>query len=97
MLDPTISFVLFSIAIPVVMFVLKLLADRYEWELSGDGRLVLAAALSLGAVGLQLWLVGSLPVFEGTPLEVLKTAVAFFTVQMSLYEVVFKRVWALFA
>lgn len=97
MLDPTVAFLIFSALIPVVMFVIKLVSDKYGWKPTEAGRQIIAGVLALIAVALQVWVIGELPVFAGDSLAILKTGVAFFSAQMTLYEVLYKRIWALFA
>lgn len=96
MLDPTVAFLIFSALIPVVMFVLKVVAEKQGFVLTPGYKQALAAGLSLLAVGLQVWFMGELPVFQGDSLAILKTAVAFFSAQMTLYELIYKRVFAAF-
>ena len=96
MLDPTVSFLIFSALIPVVMFILKIIADKYGWKPDELARQIMAGVLALIAVALQVWVIGALPEFAGDSLAILKTAVAFFSAQMTLYELIYKRIWALF-
>jgi uncharacterized membrane protein YGL010W len=95
-LDPNVAFLIFSVLIPFVMLGLKIVFEKFGVVMSELAKQALAAAVSLLAVGLQVYFVGGLPAFEGTQYEVLKTLVTFFAAQMALYEVVFKRVWAAF-
>lgn len=96
MLDPTVAFLIFSVLIPLVLLGVKVLAEAKGIYLSAAAKQVAAAVISLVAVGLQVWVAGELPVFQGDSLAILKTAVAFFSAQMTLYEVVYKRIFALF-
>jgi hypothetical protein len=92
MLDPTVSFLIFALLIPLVLLGLK----GAKVILSPTARQVVAGVLALGAAALQVWVMGTFPVFEGDALAILKVAVAFFSGQMALYEVVYKRIFALF-
>ena len=92
MLDPTVSFLAFTLAIPLVILILK----STSVVLSPLARQILAGVLALGAAALQIWVTGTFPVFEGDTLAIVKVAVAFFSGQMALYEVVYKRIFALF-
>lgn len=96
MLDPTVSFVIFTALIPLVLLIVKVLAARKGIVFSKDAKQILAAAISVVAVGLQVWVIGALPVFAGDSLAIFKTAAAFFSGQMVLYEVIYQRVFALF-
>ena len=88
MLDPTVSFLVFTLAIPLVILGLK----AAKVVLSPAARQIVAGVLALGAAALQVWVTGTFPVFEGDTLAILKVAVAFFSGQMAFYEVILKRV-----
>jgi uncharacterized membrane protein YGL010W len=95
-LDPNVAFLIFSLLIPIVMLVLKIVFEKFGIKLSELAKQALAAVVSLLAVGLQLYFVGGIPVFEGSQYEILSSLVSFFAVQMAAYEVVYKRIWAAF-
>jgi len=92
MIDPNVGFVVFTLAIPLVLLVLK----YAKVVLSPDARQIVAAILAVAATALQIWLTGAWPVFQGDALAIAKLALGFFAGQMALYEVLFKRIFAAF-